>query len=174
MQRNTLLVASIACCLPILAFSCNRPPADTRAADEAAIRQTDLAWSKTAEAKQIEDFMAFSVDDQLLLAPNGPMITGKEGVRKMFAGMFAAPGFTIKWQPSKVEAAVSGDLGYSIGTYELSMNDPQGNPVVDKGKYATVWKKQADGKWKVAVDMFNSDIPLPPPPKQEGKHHAGA
>jgi quercetin dioxygenase-like cupin family protein len=27
----------------------------------------------------------------------------------------------------------------------------------DQGKYITVWKKQADGQWKVRVDTFNSD-----------------
>jgi len=32
-------------------------------------------------------------------------------------------------------------------------------PVVDNGKYLTVWKKQADGSWKVLFDMFNTDMP---------------
>jgi hypothetical protein len=31
--------------------------------------------------------------------------------------------------------------------------------LLDKGKYLTVWKKQADGSWKVLFDMFNSDLP---------------
>jgi ketosteroid isomerase-like protein len=36
--------------------------------------------------------------------------------------------------------------------------------IMDDGKYSTVWKKQADGSWKLAVDMFNSNTPLPAPP----------
>jgi hypothetical protein len=33
----------------------------------------------------------------------------------------------------------------------------------EKGKYVTVWKKQANGQWKVAEDIFNADAPPPPP-----------
>jgi ketosteroid isomerase-like protein len=46
------------------------------------------------------------------------------------------------------------------------MNDPKGKPVNDKGKYVTVYGKQPDGKWKVVVDIFNSDLPAPAPPKK--------
>jgi ketosteroid isomerase-like protein len=54
-----------------------------------------------------------------------------------------------------------GELAYSTGTYTLSFNDPAGKGVTDRGKYATVWRKQGDGSWKVVIDVFNSDLPLP-------------
>jgi len=54
---------------------------------------------------------------------------------------------------------------YSQGTYELTMNDPAGKPIMDHGTYVEVRKKQPDGKWKCAVDMFNSDVPVAPPAK---------
>ena len=38
---------------------------------------------------------------------------------------------------------------------------------MDRGKYLEVWKKQADGKWKVVADMFNSDLPLAPPAEKK-------
>jgi ketosteroid isomerase-like protein len=31
--------------------------------------------------------------------------------------------------------------------------------VADRGKYLAVWKKQADGSWKIEADMWNSDLP---------------
>ena len=52
-------------------------------------------------------------------------------------------------------------MGYTLGNYEMSFNDPAGKPVNDKGKYVSIWAKQPDGKWKVVVDMFNSDLPAP-------------
>ncbi len=58
--------------------------------------------------------------------------------------------------PTKVEASRGGDLGYSIGTYELTTYDPTGKPVTDCSKYVAVWKKQADGNWKAVADIFNS------------------
>jgi ketosteroid isomerase-like protein len=74
-------------------------------------------------------------------------------------GAHGSPRFAVSWQPTKAEASRGGDIGYTLGTYELTLNNPQGTPVTDRGKYLTVWKKQADGSWKVAVDTFNSDLP---------------
>lgn len=151
-------------CLALLVVGCNQQQQpDTRAADEAALRQADIAWAKVATAGQMEEMLGYFLDDAVVLVPNEPMAVGKEAIHTMVGGMFATPGFAIKWQPTKVEVARSGDLGYTLGTAEMSMNDPEGNPMVDRGKYVTVWKKQADGSWKVAVDMYNSDLPVPQP-----------
>lgn len=167
MKKNWTATVLTCCCLAILASSCKQQPApDTRAADEAAIRDADVAWSKVAEAKQMDEYFSYFLDDAVVLAPNEPILADKEAIRKSLGDLFAMPGFAVKWKPTKVEAARSGDFGYSIGTYELSMNDPKGKPVTDRGKYATVWKKQADGSWKAAVDMFNSDLPVTPPPSK--------
>ena len=43
------------------------------------------------------------------------------------------------------------------GQIHVTAHDPEGNPVVIDGKFMTIWKKQADGAWKIAVDMFNTD-----------------
>jgi len=149
------------CCLALFALQCSQPVSDTRAADEAAIRKADMNWAKTVNAKQIDAFVGFVLDSAVVLGPNAPITIGKEAIRGMFAAAFAMPGYSCKWQPAKVEVARPGDLGYSRGTYELSINDARGNPITDRGKYATMWKKQADGIWKVALDMFNTDLPAP-------------
>ena len=39
----------------------------------------------------------------------------------------------------------------------MEFQDPEGNPVEIDGKFMTVWKKQPDGTWKIAVDMFNAN-----------------
>jgi ketosteroid isomerase-like protein len=135
---------------------------DARAADERAIREADLAWSKAGEAKDLERLLSFFADGATELSPNAPMATGKEALRKVWSDYFASPGFAISWQPTKVEASRGGDLGYSIGTYLQTTRDAAGKPVIDRGKYVTIWKKQADGSWKVIADVFNSDLPAPP------------
>ena len=145
-----------------------QPPAppDTRAADEAAIRKADTDWANAAQSKQVDSWVAFYSDDAMVLPANDKMAMGKEPIRKAIGDLLAMPGFSVKWQPAKVEVARSGDIGYSQGTYELTMNDPKGQPVTDRGKYVEIWKKQADGSWKCAVDTFNSDLPAAPPPSK--------
>jgi len=129
---------------------------DSRAADEEAIRQTDLAWSAAQQTDGLDGVMPFYVDDAILLPPNSPMAIGKEAIREASATI-DAPGFSVSWKPMKVEVADSGELGYAIGNFEGTGIDPEGNPIPVKGKYVEIWKKQADGSWKVAVDMFSPD-----------------
>ena len=167
MKERYRLAGRVAWCgLAVLMLGCSQqqPAGDTRAADEAAIREADTAWSKAAGAKQIDAVLSYYAEDASAFAPNTPIATGKEAIRKTWTQMFAAPGFSISWQPVKVEAARSGDLGYSHGTYEVAMNDSKGNPVKDRGKYVVVWKQQAGGGWKAVADIFNSDLPPAAPP----------
>jgi ketosteroid isomerase-like protein len=145
-------------------------PPDTRAADEAAIRTTDAAFASAGAAKDVAKVMSFYASDVVALPPNEPKADGHAAVQKMWEGLASAPGFAVSWQPVKVD--VSGDLGYSVGTYSLTMNGPDGKPATDTGKYMEVWKRQADQSWKVVADMFNSDLPLPAPPAADGKKKA--
>jgi uncharacterized protein (TIGR02246 family) len=148
-----------------LALACQQPPPpsppDTRAADERAVREADAAWSKAVAAKDVEGYSSFLAEDALALQPNVPMLTGKESIRKYASELMATPGFAMSWQASKVEASRGGDLAYTVGTYQGTLNDAKGKPVTDRGKYMTVWKKQPDGKWKAVADMANSDLPAP-------------
>jgi uncharacterized protein (TIGR02246 family) len=155
--------------LAIVAFAgaaaCAPPPApDTRAQDEAAIRAADEAWSAAAHARDLDKSVSFYAPDATTLPPNQPMVTGAANIRKAFGEMLAAPGLEIGWTVTKVEAAKGGDLGYSMGTYTMSVTGPDGKPMPDHGKYVTIWQKQADGSWKVLADTFNTDVPMPPPP----------
>jgi len=147
------LVASLAV-LP----ACSPPvQPDTRAADEAAIRVTTTEWAKGAAAKDLEKTLSYYADDASLFPPNAPVITGAEARRKAWTAMLAHTDLALSFATTKVEVARSGDLGYETGTVEESFKDDAGKPVHVTGKYAVVWKKQADGQWKVVVDFFNSD-----------------
>jgi ketosteroid isomerase-like protein len=137
-------------------------PPDTRAEDEAALREADANWSKVTGEKNVDGFVSFFTDDGMLFPPNQAAVSGKEAIHHWGQAMVETPGFAVSWQATKAEAARSSDLGYTVGTYEMTVNDAKGKPVTEKGKYLTVWKKQADGSWKVAVDTFNSDMPAAP------------
>jgi len=166
-MRRLCLMAILVSSLVIigLALACQQAappsPPDTRAADERAVREADAAWSKATAAKDVEAYVGFFAEDALVLPPNAPMLTGKDSMRKGLSEQWATPGFALSWQASKAEASRGGDLAYTVGTYQFTVNDPKGKPVTDRGKYVTVWKKQPDGKWKVAADIYNSDLPAP-------------
>lgn len=135
---------------------------DTRAADEAAIRNTDADWVNAAQTKQVDAWVAFYADDAVVLPPNEKLANSKDSIRKAVGELLTLPGLSIKWQPAKVEVARSGDIAYAYGTYELTTNDSKGKPVTDQGKTVEIWKKQSDGGWKCIVDTWNSDLPAAP------------
>ena len=148
----------------LLTAACNQADApDTRTADEAAIREADAAWSKAAEARDLEAVISYYSDDAQLLPPNSPIATDKKSIRASWAPLMA-PEFAVSWKVSKVEVARAGDLAYVIGTYLIAMK-----PSPETGKLIEVWKKQSDGKWKCIADTFNSDLPLPAPAAEKKK-----
>ncbi|MGA8191588.1 MAG: DUF4440 domain-containing protein, partial [Candidatus Sulfotelmatobacter sp.] len=65
----------------------------------------------------------------------------------------------LSWHANKVGVARSSELGYTSCTYDFNIKDASGKTISDKGKYLTVWKKEADGAWKVLLDTYNSDLP---------------
>jgi ketosteroid isomerase-like protein len=132
--------------------------------DEAAIRQADEEWSKVAGTLDVEKTISYYADDASVLAPNAPIATGKDAIRKIWSGLLS-PGTSISWKATKIDVAKSGDLAYLLGTYELSMKGQDGNSMQDHGKMVEVWKKQANKQWKVVVDIFNSDVESTPPEK---------
>jgi uncharacterized protein (TIGR02246 family) len=128
-----------------------------KAAD--AIRAADQQWEKAVVARDLEKSVAFCAPEASMLPPNAPIASGTDAIRKVLAGYFALPGFNLTWASVAAEVSRSGDMGYTRGTFQLSFNGPSGQKVSDTGKYVTVWKKQADGSWKVVADIFNSDLP---------------
>src|SRR5215510_7678912 len=125
-------------------------------ADEKAVRDADEQWSKVAAAKDLDKTVSFYAEGAVVLPPNQAAVTTKDGIRNLWKA-FLDSLTDINWKTTRADMSKSGDMGYLIGTYEMTMKDG----TKDKGKYCEVWKKQADGKWKVSADMFSSDLPAP-------------
>ncbi len=158
-MKTRINIVILVALLSLLNVGCNsdsKSVPTSRDVDVEAIRQADLAWSAAQAADGLDGAMSFYVDDAILLPPSSPMAIGKAAIREASAAI-DSPGFSVSWKPMKVEVAQSGELGYAIGNLEGNYVDSEGNLVPVKGKYVEIWKKQTDGSWKVAVDMFSTD-----------------
>ena len=129
--------------------------------DESAIREIEIEAKKAAAIRDLERYICFYADDASLFWPGTPLVTGKDAIRELMNAFFAMPSFSLSFQTLKVQVSQSGDLAYSYGINTVTFTDPNGNAVSDKGKYLTVYKKQADGNWKVTADIGNSDLQAP-------------
>ena len=130
---------------------------DTSVADAQAVKDREAAWSKDCASKDPAKFASVYADDATLMLANEPIVHGASNIKAVVGPMMQDKNFALSFQADKVE--VAGDLAYSQGAYSMTMTDQKGNPATDKGKYLTVWKKQADGSWKVIEDIVNSDLP---------------
>ncbi len=124
--------------------------------ERTALMQRDRDWSQTT--KDVDKFMSFFASDAALYGTGMPVVSGADAIRQAFLGMSAAPGFSLTWTVTKADVSAAGDLGYTTGAYAAAMGGP-----AEKGKYVTVWTKQA-GAWMVKEDIFNADGPPPAPP----------
>ncbi len=148
----------IAATLLVLATSGCAPSVDVEA-ERSALRMLEEEALRIAQAQDAERWAELYADDTTVFPPNAPVVHGKQAVREMFSELFSAPGFAIDFPVTEVEVARAGDLGYVVGTYEITVDDAEGNPATDRGKWIVIWKKQPDGNWRVVEDIWNSDLP---------------
>ena len=92
---------------------------------------------------------------------DGEIVRGHDAIRTLMEPAFTTEGSALAWEPSEADIAASGDLGYTIGRFESTFVGPDGQQGTRTGTYVTIWKKQADGTWKVAVDIGSNDAPQP-------------
>jgi uncharacterized protein (TIGR02246 family) len=160
--RNTSLIVCLA--LVALAAGCSSkppaPPPDTRPADVQAVKDVEAAWIKDTNTKDADKFVSYFAEDASTLYPGAGIVNGKEAIKAAAVAYFADPNFSLTCESARAMASKGGDMVYSQGTYTMTVTNPKTKkPVTDKGKYLTVYTKQADGSWKVVADTMNSDSP---------------
>ena len=146
------------CLLLLVALGCAGPPEEPAVdlqAERDALMKADLALFESHE--DIDQFLTNFADDATFM-PDGATLARGEAIRATWEHLLSMPGFHLEWQANSAEVAEAGDMGYTIGAYALTV-EQEGASMVTVGKYVTLWKKQADGSWKVVVDCFNGDGP---------------
>ncbi len=154
--------------LPIMAtalvgFGCappaEEPTVETAAVDLEAERNAlmaaDKRWSESAG--DTDEFLSYFAEDAYFMPYEAPLVRG-EAIRTTWEYLVSIPGFAVEWTATDASVAESGELGYTIGAFELTTGQDDA-AMLTVGKYVTVWSKQADGSWKVQVDSFNTDGP---------------
>lgn len=159
MNRRPLLIAGFVVLTGLAAAGCRSRTNDVLAeADETAIREAFATALKAAAAGDAAAWAAVYAEDAVLLPPHGASVQGREAIRTWIAAL--PPLSDVRADVADLEGR--GDLAYARGSYSMKIAVPGAPaPVDEKGKYLEIWRKQADGSWKLEKDMFNSDLPLP-------------
>ncbi len=151
-MKSSLIAASLLALLPA-ALGADTPAGRATAGLLAA----DMAFSARASAAGVlQAFLEVATPETKLLSNAGK---GVDAVRSEYRDMPASA--TLTWTPSEAEVSASGDMGYTWGRYTYSDPGSKGKPVVLTGTYVTIWRRQADGSWKVALDGGTVDPKAP-------------
>ncbi|MHB1022354.1 MAG: YybH family protein [Acidobacteriaceae bacterium] len=95
-------------------------------------------------------FASWFADDGMTLANGKPPVIGREAIAAQ--ATWSPEDYQLIWTPEGDQMSPQGDMGFTWGHYEGRSKEHNGNPIVTTGRYMTIWKKQPDGRWKVALD----------------------
>jgi len=114
------------------------------------LADAERAFAKMSVEKGVrEAFYNNFAEDGINFQPH-PTNT-REAFRKSPAPTTPPP-ITLNWAPIYGDVSQAGDLGYTTGPYTVEDHSAEKRPT-RHGMYSSVWKKQADGNWKVVLDL---------------------
>jgi ketosteroid isomerase-like protein len=115
--------------------------------------EADRGWARSVQEVGLGAWLQ-AFGETGIMVSNGVLHSGQDGIRSQMLPLFADSLFSITWEPNFSEVAESGDLGYTIGTYEMTASADEGARTF-RGSYLTVWRRNENGVWKVEADIGN-------------------
>ena len=127
------------------------------ALEKTKLLQRDAEWAALAsEGRDVEAILSYWTDDAVVLPPGFPPVVGKNALREYILGSLQIPGFNIRWSSGNVAFSPDGNLAYMFSENSVTMDDADGKPVIRLGRAVTIWRREPDGEWRCAVDIWNS------------------
>ena len=155
-------ILALALCVPLAA--CNAPDiqngaasADSKAAADAVKAvETDLQTAyKAKDAAKIASFYAADAD---VVVPFQAPVKGVDQ-EKSLAASLTDPAFDLKFANARTEVSPAGDMAYTRGTYTVTFTNPGNKQVATQaGNYVTVFRKTAEGGWKIVQDIASPGV----------------
>ncbi len=160
-MKKLLSILPILCALVVVSLA----QKDDRDANLRSLVEAERGFARASIDKGTRAaFIENLADDSILFRPRP--VNGKKWMEEHKA----TPG-VLTWQPIFADVSSAGEMGYTTGPWEYREKSLEDQPVAH-GQFVTVWKRQANGTWKVAVDLGTSN-PKPPEPAPEATSPAG-
>ena len=128
---------------------------------EQEIRDVTRRFEEAYNRGDIAAAVGFYTEDAKFLHPNTEIVSGKQAIKEFFEAGKALGLLRIKFE--SLEVRYDKNLAYERGVIHMDIEPEGGQAMIDKGKYLVVLRRQVDGFWKVAVDIWNSDLTQPIP-----------
>jgi len=107
------------------------------------VRAAELAFASTMAERDLEAFASHIADEAVFFT--GKVLRGTDEIVAAWSPFFQGAVAPFSWEPEQVEVLNSGTLALSSGP----VHDPDGKRI---GTFNSVWRLEADGRWKVVFD----------------------
>ena len=142
--------------LILVLAACRVAPPDLTDGDKTTIRAALDTFVANVRARRDSANALLYTEDGSFMPPNTGIVEGRAAIRAWIAAFPPTSDFSLT--PSEIDGR--GDLAYVRGTYAFKIVGPDGHQVgEDHGKFLEIRRKQPDGEWLIAADIFNSDVP---------------
>jgi uncharacterized protein (TIGR02246 family) len=151
----TLLVA-------LTAGACTRMTTPATSADLKAIQELRSNFEAAMAAGDADKAASLYGPDAIRMVEGQPSIMGREAILASYR--MAMANDKLELSLNSEETKVAGDWAFDRGQFMNHVTPKAGGPMVmEMGKYLVILQKQADGSWKVAREIGNSNEPPPAP-----------
>jgi uncharacterized protein (TIGR02246 family) len=157
MKRFTVLITLAALTIWLLA-GCASMDAKREEADLAAFHAMKGQYAEYVTNADVEGFMSLWDENGSKMHPNVPNLHGTDAIRAFVTPRL--PSFEQTMETTADETIYLGDYIVVRGHYTGTATPKSGGATMQvDGKNLTVFKKQADGSWRIYIDCYNSNTP---------------
>ncbi len=159
MRPPAISVAAVA-----IVLACAAPPGVDLDAARASLEAAAAGYHEAAAATDAERVRAYYADDGAMMPPNAPDAVGPAAIAAQVEGFTSLENFQFHAEAPTVVLSSGGTMGYSVAEIHLSWT-ADGETISERLRDVHVWTREADGTWKLAIDVWNS---LDPAAEGEG------
>jgi ketosteroid isomerase-like protein len=146
-MKMTLALSSL-----LLVISCS-PQAEQPPSPDVLL-EADRAFAAAVAEGGSDAWASWFAEDGAMIQERVGEVRGRAAIREFMAAL-DDPSFSLRWDPDRADIARSGELGWTTGRYVSERVAPDGSVARSEGLYVSIWRMQADGSWKVVMDIGN-------------------
>ncbi len=136
------------------------------------IMQADRDFAAMAAEHGVQDAFGTYMDtvEGRMVRASGEPVRGEAAIRAAFDNF--PDGLLLHWYPVEGFASEAGDFGVTWGEWSLHGDGNPDSIAGGRGRYVTVWHRNAAGEWRGVLDLGNEDASYQPTPAEDDSANA--
>ena len=119
-------------------------------------------WSAFA-VEDIQSMSEYLTEDHIMMPPNQAQLVGREAAQELWREGFS--GAKVEAKSRSRDVIVAGDMAVDRFNWAMVITPRDGSPSTeDTGECMWIWRKEGDGRWRLTMSIWNSDLVEPRAP----------